>query len=300
MQLELSEQLMYSTIRIECENEKEETSTGTGFFFCFQKDNYSIPVIITNKHVVKGYNLGKLLFTLQDENENPKDQEHYRFEIRDFEKYWIDHSDPDIDLCVMPISFIIQEMSNKGKKPFLKFFRNNDIPTLEQLKELVALEDIIMIGYPNGIWDKTNNQPILRKGITATHPNKDYNGKKEFMIDAACFPGSSGSPVLIFDKNGYVTKSGGFAWGAPRIFLLGVLYAGPQHTVVGEIDMKPISTQQIPVSISAIPNNLGLVIKSEKIFEIEKKIFDNILTSYCYYNYYWKKDCSTMSKYNGF
>ncbi len=44
-----------------------------------------------------------------------------------------------------------------------------------------------MIGYPNGIWDEANNMPIIRRGITATHPNFNYNGKPEFMIDAACF-----------------------------------------------------------------------------------------------------------------
>lgn len=52
-----------------------------------------------------------------------------------------------------------------------------------------------MVGYPDGIWDEFNNQPIVRRGITATHPKNDFNGKGEFLIDAVCFPGSSGSPV---------------------------------------------------------------------------------------------------------
>ena len=76
------------------------------------------------------------------------------------------------------------------------------------MDEIDAIEDIIFIGYPNGIWDSVNNMPILRKGSTATHPCLNYNGKKEFMIDAACFPGSSGSPVLIFNENGYKDKKG--------------------------------------------------------------------------------------------
>lgn len=39
---------------------------------------------------------------------------------------------------------------------------------------------------------------FFRRGITATNINFDYNGKKEFVIDAACFPGSSGFPVFIW------------------------------------------------------------------------------------------------------
>ena len=53
------------------------------------------------------------------------------------------------------------------------------------MSELSAIEEIIMIGYPVGIWDSANNMPIVRKGITATRPDIDYEGRKEFMIDAA-------------------------------------------------------------------------------------------------------------------
>jgi len=126
-----------------------------------------------------------------------------------------------------------------------------------------------MVGYPNGIWDNINNKPILRKGITATHPNFDYCGKKEIMIDAACFPGSSGSPVFIFNEGGYRDKSGNMFMGASRIILLGVLYAGPQHTAQGDIQIVNVPTIDRPIAISRIPNNLGLIIKSERILELE-------------------------------
>ena len=125
-----------------------------------------------------------------------------------------------------------------------------------------------MIGYPNGIWDSVNNMPIFRKGTTATNPLIDYNGKKEIMIDIAAFPGSSGAPVLIFNEGGYRDKKGNMYWGNSRIILLGVLYAGPQATATGEIIMTP--NIQRPIAVSHIPNNLGLVIKSERILELEK------------------------------
>ena len=126
-----------------------------------------------------------------------------------------------------------------------------------------------MIGYPNGIWDEINNLPVFRKGITATHPAKNYNGRDEFMIDAACFPGSSGSPVLLYNLGSYARKDGGTVIGT-RIKFLGILYAGPQHTATGEIKIVPVPTQNVPVAVSRIPNNLGNVIKSKKLLDFEE------------------------------
>jgi hypothetical protein len=58
--------------------------------------------------------------------------------------------------------------------------------------------------------------------------------------------------------------------GSGRIKLLGVLYAGPQHTVEGEIRVVLVPTQQKPVSVSTIPNNLGIIIKSEQLLAFEE------------------------------
>ncbi len=56
--------------------------------------------------------------------------------------------------------------------------------------------------------------------------------------------------------------------GASRIKLLGVLYAGPQHTVEGEVKIVNVPTQQKAVSLG-IPNNLGIVIKAEQLHAFE-------------------------------
>ncbi|WP_204104003.1 MULTISPECIES: hypothetical protein [Spirulina sp. CCY15215] len=120
--------------------------------------------------------------------------------------------------------------------------------------------------------------PIIRKGITATHPKLKYNGKPEFMIDAACFPGSSGSPVFLIRTGTYLNEDGdtvlmeGF-----QLIFLGTLYAGPQHTTTGEIKIIEVPTDTKPVAISAIPNNLGLVIQAQKTLDFEtilKERFD--------------------------
>jgi len=169
----------------------------------------------------------------------------------------------------MPIAPFINLANQQNQQLYFTPLDMSLVPNQSQLEDLMGMEDIIMIGYPNGIWDQVNNKPIFRKGVTATHPCFDYNGKKEFMIDAACFPGSSGSPVFILNEGSYMDKKGNTYMGRSRILLLGTLYAGPQHTAEGEVRIINVPTVQKSITLSHIPNNLGLVIRSERIRELE-------------------------------
>jgi hypothetical protein len=271
MNLSISEQLTYSTVRIECELKTGGVSTGTGFFFNFLEDklnNTYVPVVVTNKHVIKNASKGKLIITKANDKGEPIDTQHFTLAFDNFESFWRLHPEADVDLCAMPIAPFVNEAQKRGDKLFYIPFTKDILLTDKHKDELTAIEDVLMIGYPNGIWDSVNNMPIFRKGTTATNPLIDYNGKKEIMIDIAAFPGSSGSPVLIFNDSGYRDKRGNMFMGAQRVILLGVLYAGPQATTTGEIVMTP--NVQRPIFVSQIPNNLGLIIKSERIIEMEK------------------------------
>lgn len=270
--LSISEQITYSTVRIECEYKNNSSGTGTGFFFQFLKDEVTgshIPVVITNKHVINNSTKGRLIFTKENDKGEPLDTEHFEVYFDNFETFWRKHPDDNVDLCAMPIAPFLTEANKKGEKLFYISLNKSILPTDQQLLDFTALEEILMVGYPNGIWDNVNNKPILRKGVTATHPNFDYCGKKEIMIDAACFPGSSGSPVFIFNQGGYSDRRGNTYSGGTRVILLGVLFAGPQHTAQGDIQIINVPTANKPVAISRIPNNLGLIIKSERILELE-------------------------------
>ena len=275
MNLSHSEQLSYSTIRIECQYIDGSSGTGTGYFFLLKEDEAAkthVPVVITNKHVVKNSKKIRFLFTKANSSNEPLDQEHFDifFDSSNFPIF--NHPEVDVDLCAIPIQPFIEEAKNRGEMLFYIPLNKSILPTKEQVENFSAMEEIIMIGYPNGIWDSKNNKPIFRNGVTATHPNIDYNGKKEFLIDAACFPGSSGSPVFIFNEGGYRDKKGNTYMGQSRIILLGTLYAGPQQTTTGEIQVVDVPTSQKAISVSNIPINLGLIIKSERIIELEKLI----------------------------
>lgn len=266
--LDISELLTYSTIRIECTLAGGARSTGTGFFFAFAKTEATHkPAIVTNKHVVRGAEEALLLFHESNPDGSPHPSSSCRIKVEDFSRCWIDHPDPDVDLCILPCAHILRDMESSGRKPFHAPLEPVLIPSKAEIDDLTAVEEILMIGYPNGIWDSANNQPIVRRGITATHPAKDYEGRREFMIDAACFPGSSGSPVVLYNNGSYPVR-GGIAMGT-RVKLLGILYAGPQHSARGDIVIETIPTVDRPVAISRIPNNLGLVIRSERLRDFE-------------------------------
>ena len=270
LNLTASEQLTHSTARIECLLADGSTGTGTAFFFkCLEQDDQHVPVIVTNKHVVKNAVEGRFHLTLRNDDGSPKIGNHLHIALDNFEQRWIPHPDPQVDLCVMPINSLLQEADAAGHRFFCVTLDRSLIPTQTELDDLGALEDVIMIGYPNGIWDPANNMPIIRRGATATHPNLDYEGRKEFMIDAACFPGSSGSPVFLYNTNGWSHRNGGMTMGSLRIKLLGLLYAGPQYTTTGEVKIITMPTQQRTIAISMIPNNLGLIIKSTRLLEMD-------------------------------
>ncbi|MEQ1881892.1 MAG: hypothetical protein ABL878_13070 [Burkholderiales bacterium] len=128
----------------------------------------------------------------------------------------------------------------------------------------------MMIGCPRGIYDEFNRIPIVRRGVTATPLRMAYQGNQEFLVDMACFPGSSGSPVFVFDRGSFIDRTGYHA-GSSRLFFVGVLYSGPTVTNSGEI----ILNQQPSVNVSTMMH-LGQVIKSTEVLDIERQVRDQL------------------------
>lgn len=267
----IAEQLIHTTVRLECVLEGGKSSTGTGFFFSFRiDDTNSIPLIISNKHVIDGAKKGTFVLTKANNKGEPIIGDVVRVTLDNFESRWIKHPKTNVDLAILPIAPLHKEAAEQSIIFYSPALSEDLLATPEKIADLSGLEDITMIGYPNGIWDQKNNMPIVRRGITATNPKYDYNGLPIFIIDCACFPGSSGSPVLIFDQGSYTDSKGNLNVGGHRIILLGVLFAGPQHIAEGEIQTIEIPLSRIPISLSRIPNNLGFVVKAKSILDFRK------------------------------
>jgi hypothetical protein len=206
-ELSIIEMLAYGTVRIEGKDGADFTVTGTGFFLHFRREDGAGPIaLITNRHVVSG--VKEISFRLSGP---PGVGDRYSEVVRCPDGVdWIPHPDPSIDFCCTSFRQILA--NTKGHLHVTAMERTH-LADEALYRSLEGTEDVIMVGYPNGIWDSVNNKPIYRRGIIATHPARDYNGKPEFVIDCACFPGSSGSPVYLHD-NRWMMSRGNFALGS--------------------------------------------------------------------------------------
>lgn len=261
----ISEYLMFSTVRLKTNN----GSSGTGFFYYCNIDDKTYPILITNQHVVNNNRNETVTFYLHLKNENNSPSENYKVSSK---CNWIFHSSKDLCFCF--INPLFEEVKQKtGKEVFVIPVDDSIIATPQALEELCAIEELIMVGYPIGLWDEKNNFPIFRRGYTASHPAIDFNKTGIGLVDMACFPGSSGSPIFILNENGYSDKRGNIYLGAKRIMLIGILYAGPQYTAQGELIAAEIpTTNQKVLSATPIMTNLGYYIKTNELQEFKKYI----------------------------
>ena len=166
----------------------------------------------------------------------------------------------------------------KGEKPFIVSIDPTLIPTDQELNELNSLEDVLVVGYPNGIIDNSHNIPVFRRGITATPVYIDFNNNREFLIDAAIFPGSGRSPMMLFNQGTWGSREGGVMLGT-RAKLLGIVYGVMTDNVNGDISIPPAPTQAPRAVVnSKIPNNLGVCVMASRILEFEPVLGRNGVT----------------------
>lgn len=83
---QIADQLVYSTVRIVC-RDKTTLSRGTGFFMRqYFPDKTNINAIVTNNHVVDGYDYAEITLAGIDENGMPDDKNHVTITINDLQK----------------------------------------------------------------------------------------------------------------------------------------------------------------------------------------------------------------------
>lgn len=256
-QMELDKQLFHSTIKVISKKANSPLiSAGTGFFFAFNMDGKDLYTIITNKHVIEDFDITCLTFKYKDEKTN----NFYTAKVEFSSNLWINHPN-GLDLAVLKlddIAAIINTIFNINKLPiYIKWLDESLIPNSENAKMINYIEDVLVIGYPNGLSDEVNHLPIARRGITATPFPVDFNGSPEFLIDSAIYPGSSGSPVVIYNSS-YV-ENGTYIIN-PRLIFIGINCA--THLSGTFIRNEENDTIQVA-------NNLGVCIKSSCILDFK-------------------------------
>lgn len=269
--MSVAEKLLYSTVKITAIAQGNIIGTGTGFYSTFNRTSDScLPVIITNKHVIRGADTIDIKCHIKDQNSNKPSGNLVNISIS-LNGGVINHPDENVDLCAISFAEVINRSMNGGTCVFNSIIEMDLIPDESEWEMLDAIEEVTMTGCPNGLSDDTNNLPLVRRGITASNPSKPYNGRQEFVVDMACFPGSSGSPVFLYNPMGYFDKhSGSYQMGNVRLKLLGILYAGPQINQRGQIFLDTSLKFEI-----ASMMHLGYVIRSSELKKLEEYFIAN-------------------------
>jgi hypothetical protein len=265
MMMHPADQLVFSTVRLVV-TKPEGKKVGTGFLVCFEQlsEQQRLTGLVTNKHVLENGEFFEFHMNRRGDGGKPEFGDHFVIPLEAKKFNWLPHPSEDVDLAVLPMGPISKTAQLRGT-PISWYDLPVDLIASEDfLTQLSAVEDVIMVGYPGGLWDEVNNQPIVRRGITATPPYRDFQGEKVFLIDCGSVPGSSGSPVFLYNAGAFVNKAGKLEFGL-RCSLLGVLCKGRFYPEKGEIGLRGQPTHQDLVSVTKIPLNIGHCVKANEL-----------------------------------
>lgn len=233
----LAEQLFFVTANLEAQG-PDGTTSGTGFIYAVETNQGTAHFLVTNKHVLDAAGPTLVIQLIAATHDDKPDYgQTVKVGLSDTPASRVDHPRPEVDVSLIPFSNVLSQLP---KPPFFRSIPES-VALTPQLADVMvdALEEVIFVGYPNNIYDSANFTPVARSGMTATPIAIDFGGLPMFLIDASVFPGSSGSPVFLYDKSGsFKTKQGDVQIGGRFIFL-GVLAAVATRTVEGTVVELP-------------------------------------------------------------
>lgn len=250
--LDLSEFVIYSTVPI------SGKLHGTAFLFSYSLDSADkvIPVIVTNKHIVKDAPQVTILFRTIDSSQNIIPFKTESIILDTLKHKWLFHPDSTIDLAILPIVDVLSKYSKYGIHLYWKGFHEKNIPDSNQRNRLTAIEEIYLIGYPLNLRDPYNNLPIVRKGTTATPAYLNFNKRKEFLCDVPLYKGSSGSPVIIYNNFSMYTEKYNVSAMGTRLYLVGINYA--------TLDRKKMENINVE-----LPSDIGYIIHANCLLDFK-------------------------------
>jgi hypothetical protein len=99
---------------------------------------------------------------------------------------------PSVDVTLLPLQMPVPEVSALHES-----FLN---PRQNESMRLYVSQDCHIVGFPEGLVDKTHPQmplAIWKTGHIASEPTTDFQGEPVVIVDATTRPGMSGAPVLV-------------------------------------------------------------------------------------------------------
>jgi hypothetical protein len=262
-----NEQLLFSTVFVKSKTASND-QTATGFIYAVpvklaSGETGDVHFLVTNRHVLKDATEVSFQMVRADSaHAMPVLGQPWGAALNISDDAWTGHSDPKVDVAVMAFGYKLNMVAQQtGHQPFFRAVPSAMSMNDQSSKDLDAIEEIIFIGYPRGIFDTVNLTPVARRGITATPLSLEYEGVPAFLVDGAVFPGSSGSPVFLAQTGSYNARSGGLVIGN-RLMFLGVIAAVHTSPALGKLIDLPVADKG---SVTMLPMNLGIVYKASAI-----------------------------------
>lgn len=194
----IKDQLYYSTVMIQ-----SAQSSGTSFLISKTIGQLGRIYLVSNRHVVENQTECRIRFH-KSESINPESKVGdfiHHFSNDEWVNGWKFHKDNEVDLAVFDLTATMATLYEQQQYIFYRCLAVDSIVTKEETTQIIAMEKVFFVGYPNAFRDETNNLPIARSGYLATPLYTDFNGKEAFLLDASIFEGSSGSPICIVNEN---------------------------------------------------------------------------------------------------
>ena len=189
---QLRNQLVCATCQVFVEK-PSHSSAATGFWVSLEVDGFSHDFLVTNHHVVSGGNdqlVARVLFGEPATTDGSELQD-VGIPLEGFA------TDVSNDLAVAHACGLRKLKLSDGSPIRRTISLEEFVPGPDELAELEAFEEIFALGYPRGIAEPTTGLPIVRRCLTATPLQVDYNGLPQFLVEGAIDVGHSGGPVVL-------------------------------------------------------------------------------------------------------
>ena len=254
---ELINQIKESIVFLGFIENGHERVVGTGFLI--QVEN--IFHLVTAKHVVEQNYENLFVFLNSKQFQKPSAKPLKQIYDNGFK--WIRHTNPNIDIAVLP--FLLDQQNDK-----VKFIPDSLI--MKNLSDIHELIDVFYASFQPGLnnFQKDGGvHPIIRKGVVSR-----INNDSTFFIDGAAFPGNSGSPIFLFPTPIKINSNGFMIGGPMEIQLIGIMgaYISYQDVAISQQTKKP-------KVIFEENTGLSLIYSTESLMElIESPEFKSQLT----------------------
>ena len=277
-------QLTLGTTIIIAEFADKPKESATGFFYQFENsENGQVKswelLLITNRHVVENADSINIVFHLCERGSEYELIGSVPCHIDDVEQSCIWHRDPDVDLCAIRLRDHVRRLEYTYDRLAIRPFGKNSIRDDLSLSYLGAINDIYMVGYPDGFFDTQKKFPIFRKGATASPPFLDFINKKlqddggansVFLIDLPVFKGSSGSPILLYKENEYTDGPDFEKRKGGKMLLIGIAARTYRIQNAPEVFMRdPLDRDNKGFRLLHMPSDLGIAVRAKEIKALE-------------------------------